>query len=120
MRDCLGRRLMDGMRRQLTAIGAVLSLGGALVACGGGSDDGGQGGGSPESDTTGGTLNYYIFKPVEHTDPQRVYVGREITNFSRTVYRQLVTFPIDTDPDAASTPVPDLATDTGTSSEGGK
>jgi len=111
---------MHGLRRNLTAIGLALSLGGAVVACGGDGGDGGQGGGSPESDATGGTLNYYIFKPVEHTDPQRVYVGREITNFSRTVYRQLVTFPLDTDPDAASTPVADLATDTGTSSEGGK
>jgi peptide/nickel transport system substrate-binding protein len=111
---------MHGARRNLTAIGLVMSLGGAMVACGGGSDNGGQGGGSADSDVAGGTLNYYIYQPVEHTDPQRVYVGRDITNFSRTVYRQLVTFPLDTDPDAASTPVPDLATDTGTSSDGGK
>jgi peptide/nickel transport system substrate-binding protein len=111
---------MDGMRQHLTAVGLALSLGAALIACGGDTSDGDQGGGSAESDATGGTLNYYIYKPVEHTDPQRVYVGREITNFSRTVYRQLVTFPLDTDPDAASTPVADLATDTGTSSDGGK
>jgi peptide/nickel transport system substrate-binding protein len=111
---------MDRVRQHLTATGLVLSLGAALIACGGDTNDGGQGGGSAESDATGGTLNYFINKPVEHTDPQRVYVGREITNFSRTVYRQLVTFPLDTDPDAASTPVPDLATDTGTSSDGGK
>ncbi len=111
---------MTRVRQHLTATGLVLSLGAALIACGGDTNDGGQGGGSADSDATGGTLNYFINKPVEHTDPQRVYVGREITNFSRTVYRQLVTFPLDTDPDAASTPVPDLATDVGTSSDGGK
>ena len=111
---------MNRVRQHLTATGLVLGLGAALIACGGDTSDGDQGGGSAKSDATGGTLNYFINKPVEHTDPQRVYVGREITNFSRTVYRQLVTFPLDTDPDAASTPVPDLATDTGSSSEGGK
>jgi len=109
---------MDGLRTHPAALGAVVSLGLALAACGGDSGDGG--GGSTTSDATGGTLTYFVYTPIEHVDPQRIYVGREITNFSRTVYRQLVTFPISTDPDVASTPVPDLATDTGSSSEGGQ
>ena len=37
-----------------------------------------------------------------------------MTNFNRPVYRSLVAFPISTDPKEANTPVPDLATDTGT------
>ncbi|MFC4786187.1 ABC transporter substrate-binding protein [Nocardioides sp. MAHUQ-72] len=90
-----------------------------LAACGGGSDSNG-GDNSSEPGKAGGTLQYYIYAPYEHVDPQRTYLGVEITNFARTVYRQLVSFPISNDPEKANTPVPDLATDTGTSSEGGK
>ncbi len=55
---------------------------------------------------------------TEHLDPQRTYVGRDISNLSRLVYRSLVTFPAGaTDPTEGSTPVPDLATDTGQSNE---
>ncbi|MDH2416439.1 ABC transporter substrate-binding protein [Nocardioides sp. CER19] len=93
----------------------------ALAACGGGSDGGSNpGSSSNESAKAGGTLTYLLASPLGHNDPQRVYVGRDITNFSRTVYRQLVTFPISDDKEKATTPVPDLATDTGTSTEGGK
>src|SRR6478752_8901477 len=108
-------------RKRVLAATAAIALAGGLAACGGGDDEGGsKAGGGPTSSATGGTLNYMIFAPIEHVDPQRIYVGRDITNFSRTVYRQLVTFPISTDPKTSNTPVADLATDTGTSSDGGK
>ena len=95
---------------------AAVALAAGLAACGGGSS-----GDNPSSGGSGGgTLHYYIAKPYEHVDPQRTYLGVEMTNLSRTVYRQLVAFPISTDPDVSNTPVADLATDTGTSSEGGK
>jgi peptide/nickel transport system substrate-binding protein len=92
----------------------------ALAACGGGSDNGSKNPSSNGEVKKGGTLTYYIRSALEHTDPQRTYVGRDITNWSRTVYRSLVTFPISDDPAVATTPVPDLATDTGQSTEGGK
>ena len=112
---------MVNMRKRVFAVGAAVALAAGLAACGGGSDPGSSpSGGSTGAAATGGTLQYYIYTPIEHVDPQRIYVGRDITNFSRTVYRQLVTFPISTDPDVSNTPVPDLATDTGTSSDGGK
>jgi peptide/nickel transport system substrate-binding protein len=108
-------------RKRVLAATAAIALAGGLAACGGSdSSSDGKAGSGPTSSATGGTLNYLIFAPIEHVDPQRIYVGRDITNFSRTVYRQLVTFPISTDPKVSNTPVPDLATDTGTSSEGGK
>jgi peptide/nickel transport system substrate-binding protein len=115
---------MVNMRKRVFAASAAVALAAGLAACGG-SSDGGDGnspgsGGNTDAGAAGGTLQYYIYTPIEHVDPQRIYVGRDITNFSRTVYRQLVTFPISTDPETANTPVPDLATDTGTSSEGGK
>src|SRR5690349_14209140 len=108
-------------RKRVFAVSAAVALAASLAACGGSDSDGGGGtSGAPTSDAKGGTLNYSIFAPIEHLDPQRVYVGRDITNLSRTVYRTLVSFPISTDPNTANTPVPDLATDTGTSTEGGK
>ncbi|RLV48542.1 ABC transporter substrate-binding protein [Nocardioides mangrovicus] len=103
-------------KNQVRAAAAVLALGSlatTLAACGGSS----SGGGSDNAKaTSGGTLYYYVDKPVEHTDPQRTYVGKDITNWTRLVYRQLVAFPISTDADVANKPVADLATDTGTSS----
>jgi len=109
-------------RKRVLAASAAIALAAGLAACGGDSEGGSGNPGSGESSAgeAGGTLNYLIFAPIEHVDPQRIYVGRDITNFSRTVYRQLVTFPISTDPDTSNTPVPDLATDTGTDSDGGK
>ena len=111
---------MSNYRKRALAVSAAAAMTVALAACGGGDDSNGSEGSTGESSAKGGTLNYYIYAPVEHADPQRIYVGREITNFGRTVYRSLVTFPVSEDPEVASTPVPDLATDTGTSTEGGK
>jgi peptide/nickel transport system substrate-binding protein len=104
------------------AVAAAASMSVALAACGGGSDNGSNNNNGTKSGeaTKGGTLTYYIRSAMEHTDPQRTYVGRDITNWSRTVYRSLVTFPISEDAAKATTPVPDLATDTGQSSDGAK
>lgn len=111
---------MANNRKRLLAATAATAMTVALAACGGGSDDNSKNSSSNESAKKGGTLTYLLGSPLGHTDPQRVYVGRDISNFSRTVYRQLVTFPVSEDPKVANTPVPDLATDTGTSTEGGK
>ena len=109
-------------RKRVFAASAAIALAAGLAACGG--DSGGNsddsGSGETSAGEAGGTLNYFIYQPVEHVDPQRMYNGRDISNLSRTVYRQLVTFPISTDPETSNTPVPDLATDTGTSADGGK
>ena len=109
-------------RKRVFAATAAVALAAGLAACGGGSSEGGSGSGTsePTSEAKGGDLLYYLYTPIEHLDPQRVYVGRDITNLSRTVYRTLVSFPISNDPEVANTPVADLATDTGTSEEGGK
>jgi peptide/nickel transport system substrate-binding protein len=112
---------MVNYRKRLLASTVAVAMAGALAACGGGStSESNSNSNSSEPGTSGGTLNYYIYAPYEHTDPQRSYLGVTMTNFSRTVYRSLVAFPISTDPKVSNTPVPDLATDTGTSKEGGK
>jgi peptide/nickel transport system substrate-binding protein len=107
---------MASYRKKALAIAAAASLSVTLAACGGGS-----GGGSKTSGGSGGgTLTYYIRSAYEHTDPQRSYLGVEMTNFSRTVYRSLVAFPISSDPATSTTPVPDIATNTGNSSDNAK
>jgi len=111
---------MASYRKKALAVAAAASMSIALAACGGGGDNGSDKGTDTGEAQQGGTLTYYIRSALEHTDPQRTYVGRDITNWSRTVYRSLVTFPISEDEKESTTPVPDLATDTGQSSDGAK
>ena len=111
---------MVSYRKKALAVLAAASMSIALAACGGNGDDGNKPSAGGDKGAKGGTLTYYIRSALEHTDPQRTYIGRDITNWSRTVYRSLVTFPISDDVEVSTTPVPDLATDTGTSEEGGK
>jgi peptide/nickel transport system substrate-binding protein len=112
---------MANNRKRLLAAAAATALAASLAACGGSSSDGGSNNDkSSAQGEAGGTLTYLLASPLGHIDPQRIYVGRDISNFGRTTYRQLVTFSTDTDKSAGSTAVPDLATDSGTSSDGGK
>ncbi len=100
------------------AVGAALPL----AACGGGSTGGSTQttGAANAAGTKGGTLYYLTNRAAEHLDPQRVYIGRDITDLGRLVYRSLVQYPVSTDTATANKPVPDLATNTGTMTDGGK
>lgn len=96
-------------RARFLALGSVgllaTSLG--LAACGSGDDSGSSFDG----------LILVSETPIDHLDPQRIYVGADIAAMSRLVYRQLVAYPIE---DGDGLPIPDLATDTGTSAKGGR
>ncbi len=105
-------------RKPLAALAAA-AVAVTLAGCGGGTTSGNKNNGSSEG-KAGGTLNYLTFRPTEHLDPQRTYIGRDITNMNRLAYRGLVTYPITTDIKKGTTPVPDLATDTGTMSKDAK
>jgi peptide/nickel transport system substrate-binding protein len=104
--------------RKPFAVLAAAALAVSLAGCGG--DDGG-GGGSQKEAEPGGTL-YYVSGPrlVEHWDPQRIYIGRDMYNANRLFYRGLTTFPVTEDAEEGTTAVPDLATDTGTATDGAK
>lgn len=108
-------------RKPLVAL-ATAGLMVSLAACGGGStnDSAKKSGDASAEGTKGGTINYLGKRSAEHLDPQRVYLGTDLTNLSRLAYRNLVMFPITTDDEQAFKPVPDLATDTGTVSKDGK
>lgn len=109
---------MGSKLRSVVALAATAALGLSLAACGSGS--GSTDTGSKAEGTKGGTLHYLVGAPLESADPQRIYLGLQLASWRRTVYRSLVAFPMSTDAKEGNTPVADLATDTGTSSNGGK
>ena len=100
------------------ALGSVVAL--TAAACGGG-------GSTPTASKTdaasapkaGGTLYYLTKRAAEHMDPQRTYIGRDLGNQSRLVYRTLTQYKSG-NADVSKKILPDLATDTGTASDSGK
>ncbi|MGH3413489.1 MAG: ABC transporter substrate-binding protein [Marmoricola sp.] len=107
--------------KRFVAVGAAAAMAASLAACGsGGSSGGGSGSNGTAAGSRGGTLNVYFQNTFDHTDPQRTYLGLELSNWKRTVYRSLVNFPISSNPKTADTPMPDLATTTGTKSNQAK
>ena len=100
------------------ALGSVVAL--TAAACGGGAS-------TPSASKTegasgakaGGTLYYLTKRSAEHMDPQRTYIGRDLANQSRLVYRTLTQYKSGAK-DVSTKIQPDLATDTGKASDGGK
>ena len=109
---------MTTLRKPIVAAATAALVAVGLAACGGGSTSGSSS--NNEAGSKGGTLYYLTFRNAEHLDPQRTYIGRDLTNLNRLVYRGLVTFPVTEDVDKASVPVADVATDTGTASDDAK
>jgi peptide/nickel transport system substrate-binding protein len=105
---------------------AICALGVAVAvtasACSSSKKGGGGGTGSASSSSgssaantkKGGTIYYLTKRNVEHWDPQRTYIGRDLTDASRLFYRSLTQLKPD------NSLVPDLATNTGTASNGNK
>lgn len=98
--------------------GAVVAL--ASSACfGGGDGDGDDGGGTPrKASSPGGTLNLLMSADFAHLDPARNYDAPSL-NFGRLLYRTLTTYKAARGK-AGNEVVGDLATDTGTTTDGGK
>ncbi|GAA1887144.1 ABC transporter substrate-binding protein [Lapillicoccus jejuensis] len=97
------------------ALGAVVAV--AAGACSSSGGSGGSASGSAGSaPTKGGTIYVLDLGPHNGLDPQQSYVGADLEFASRAYSRSLVTWSADSDPKL----VPDLATDTGTMSDGGK
>jgi peptide/nickel transport system substrate-binding protein len=66
---------MVNYRKRLFAATAAVAMAAGLAACGGGGSDNESPSGDTEAGAKGGTLQYYIFAPYEHVDPQRTYLG---------------------------------------------
>ncbi|HEY2041200.1 MAG TPA: ABC transporter substrate-binding protein [Jatrophihabitans sp.] len=108
-------------KRSAIAIGAIAIVAALTVtACGGSASTKKSSDTSNSGAKAGGTLYYLTKRAAEHWDPQRTYIGRDISNQSRLFTRTLVQYPATEDPKAALVLKPDLATDLGTSSDGAK
>jgi peptide/nickel transport system substrate-binding protein len=115
----------SGMTRRNHGIAAIVL--GAVVALAAAGCGGGGGTSTPAAINVtsagpakaGGTLYYLTSQPADHLDPQRTYIPRDIANEVRMVYRTLTSFPVASGK-AGTKLVADLATDTGTASDGGK
>jgi len=108
-----------GIKRKSFAAAAATVVLASLAACGGNSSDDNKEPGAESK--AGGTL--YVtggIRQPAYLDPQRTYTGVDISWLGRTVYRSLVQAPNSTDAKESATPVPDLATDTGESSDDAK
>lgn len=74
--------------------------------------------GSPTAGVPGGTLTMLtIAEQFDQLDPQRIYTGEDLAFFGATIMRSLTNYTYTTDPVAANTLQPDMATDTGTPNE---
>ena len=99
-------------RAAVATLGAALAL--TTAAACSSSKSGGSGSG-PTTTKPGGTLYYTTgTRNVEHWDPQRTYIGRDLATETRLFYRTLTML------SGANKLVPDLATDTGKVSNGNK
>ena len=95
----------------------------ALAGCGGG--DGGDSGppepGADEAAIDGGTLEFLTVQDqFQHLDPQRNYTGEDLAFASGYLQRTLTAYRFSPDGEEATELVPDLATDTGTPSDGAR
>ena len=100
------------------AVASVSAVAMLAAACGGGGG-GGTAQGTSSGGAKGGTLYVLYNKPLEHIDPQRAYVSNILNWGTRLVYRTLTTYKSQPGK-AGSEIVPDLATDLGTNTDGGK
>jgi len=99
-------------RLGVTALAGVVAL--SLAACGGTAEPDA----TPEGATNGTVTYMEIAGFYDGVDPATVYLGTELAAFRRIVYRGLTALPITDDPNPEI--MPDLATDTGTTDDGGK
>jgi peptide/nickel transport system substrate-binding protein len=112
---------MGTFLKRTSVFTAVVAFAFGAAACGGSDDESGSGPGSDGTASKGGTITLMdIPTDYEGTDPASIYYGHQIAEFRRLVYRSLVAFPISDDPKVSGTPAPDLASDTGTTPDGGK
>jgi len=98
------------------ALGAVVALAAAACSSSGGSGGTPSAGSSAAAGQKGGTLYVLNLGPHSGLDPQQTYIGADLEFASRVFARSLTTYTAGKDAKL----IPDLATDTGTMSDGGK
>ena len=109
------RRAVSSSGRRAALIGLLTVTATLSAAC---MPDGKQAGPAEQKPQSGGTLNLVLRAQLDHLDPTEVYLTTAM-NVSRLLNRTLTTFK-DAPGAEGSEIVPDLATDLGRSSDGGK
>ena len=121
---------MVGPNLRVRALSLVATAGLVVAACGPGATPSATGGGTPApgdtsaptfSPTKGGTI--YLLTNAKNwvdVDPQRIYTGEDLAFFGGTIYRSLESYVYSADPTEGTKLAPDLATDLGQASDGGK
>jgi peptide/nickel transport system substrate-binding protein len=93
----------------------------ALAACVGGKAHNNTSGGASAKPVRGGTLTILMEgKAFDHIDPQRVSAPEDLAFLNAYLTRSLTAYKISPDASEVDTLVPDMATDTGTSANGGR
>lgn len=112
---------MRGARAGLRCIVVALVAALAMAACSGAATTPGPAQASVSTPTRGGTLTFLTSRTqIAHLDPQRNYAREDQAFSSAYLTRTLTAYKVSKDGLEASTLVPDLATDTGRSTVGGK
>jgi peptide/nickel transport system substrate-binding protein len=110
--------------KKLTTALVAVAIALSLAACGGGggsADDAHGGSGSAGKPVRGGTLTLLTLRQqLQHLDPQRNYTGEDLAFTSAFLNRTLTAFTLSNDAKTANELTPDLATDTGTASDGAR
>ena len=102
--------------RSIATIGFALVASVVAASCGGSSSSGSEGG----TPTKGGTIHILTNgEQIAHLDPQRNYTGDDLAFAGSTMHRTLTSYKYAAG-DAGSEITADLATDTGTVTNGGK
>jgi peptide/nickel transport system substrate-binding protein len=112
----------------LRALGVGIAAAMTLAACGGSTTPSASAGGSagqsasPSSGPKAGGTIYILTQAdqFDQVDPQRVYTGEDLAFFGGTVMRSLEAYKFSPDAAEGTSLTPDLATDLGTASDGGK
>lgn len=120
---------MVGPNLRVRALSLVATAGLVVAACGGGpspsapgtSTGPGESSQPTSGPTKGGTI--YLLTQAKNwvdVDPQRIYTGEDLAFFGGTIYRSLESYVYSADAVEGTKLTPDLATDLGRATDGGK
>ena len=113
---------MTRTTRTARGLAVVAAVALTVAGCGGGSSGNGpSANGEGNKPVDGGTLTFLTLQDqLQHLDPQRNYTGEDLAFANGYIQRTLTAYKYSPDGTTSTELTPDLATDTGTASDGAK